>query len=71
MPFHSPSDFLQAESSLYSELDKLSAAWESLDRQLKTKVYDLAGLEERVSKSVVEVSRLFDVVIFSEFATAC
>ncbi|KAF8919838.1 BRE1 E3 ubiquitin ligase-domain-containing protein [Mucidula mucida] len=44
----------EAESSLYSELDKLSAAWESLDRQLKTKVYDLAGLEERVSKSVVE-----------------
>ncbi|KAF9051164.1 BRE1-domain-containing protein [Hymenopellis radicata] len=44
----------EAESSLYAELDKLSAAWESLDRQLKTKVYDLAGLEERASKSAVE-----------------
>ncbi|KAI0358367.1 BRE1-domain-containing protein [Trametes cingulata] len=44
----------QAESALYSELDKLSAAWEALDRQVKTKVYDLASLEERVAKAGVE-----------------
>ncbi|KAI0374105.1 BRE1-domain-containing protein [Pilatotrama ljubarskyi] len=44
----------QAESALYSELDKLSAAWEALDRQVKSKVYDLASLEERVTRAGVE-----------------
>ncbi|KAI0819960.1 BRE1-domain-containing protein [Trametes gibbosa] len=44
----------QAESALYSELDKLSAAWEALDRQVKSKVYDLSALEERVTKAGVE-----------------
>ncbi|KAI9060257.1 BRE1-domain-containing protein [Trametes sanguinea] len=45
----------QAESALYSELDKLSAAWEALDRQLKSKVYDLTAIEERMSKTNIEV----------------
>ncbi|KAH9858793.1 BRE1-domain-containing protein [Lenzites betulinus] len=44
----------QAESALYSELDKLSAAWEALDRQVKSKVYDLSALEERVTKAGIE-----------------
>ncbi|CDO75357.1 hypothetical protein BN946_scf184966.g25 [Trametes cinnabarina] len=44
----------QAETALYSELDKLSAAWEALDRQLKSKVYDLSAIEERMSKTNVD-----------------
>lgn len=46
----------QAESALYSELDKLSAAWETLDRQVKSKVYDLSALEDRIAKAGVDVS---------------
>ncbi|KAL1939862.1 hypothetical protein VTO73DRAFT_9562 [Trametes versicolor] len=44
----------QAESALYSELDKLSAAWETLDRQVKSKVYDLSALEDRIAKAGVD-----------------
>ncbi|OBZ67158.1 E3 ubiquitin-protein ligase BRE1 [Grifola frondosa] len=40
----------QAESALYSELDKLSAAWEALDRQVKSKVFELTAMEERLTK---------------------
>lgn len=47
---------LQAESALYSELDKLSAAWETLDRQVKSKVYDLSAMEDRIAKAGVDVS---------------
>ncbi len=47
---------MQAETSLYAELDKLSIAWEGLDRQLKNKVFDLSGLEERLVKSGLDVS---------------
>ncbi|KAK0241787.1 hypothetical protein EDD85DRAFT_820353 [Armillaria nabsnona] len=45
------SQHAEAETSLYAELDKLSIAWEGLDRQLKNKVFDLSGLEERLVKS--------------------
>lgn len=41
----------QAETSLYAELDKISAAWEALDRQVKNKVFDLSNMEERLTKS--------------------
>ncbi|KAI0328649.1 BRE1-domain-containing protein [Cubamyces sp. BRFM 1775] len=44
----------QAETALFAELDKLSAAWENLDRQVNSKVYDLSTLEERVQKAGVE-----------------
>ncbi|KAJ8462214.1 hypothetical protein ONZ51_g11039 [Trametes cubensis] len=44
----------QAESALFAELDKISAAWENLDRQVNSKVYDLSALEERVQKAGVE-----------------
>ncbi|OJT06362.1 E3 ubiquitin-protein ligase BRE1 [Trametes pubescens] len=44
----------QAESALYSELDKLSAAWETLDRQVKSKVYDLSAMEDRIAKAGVD-----------------
>jgi len=40
----------EAEISLYAELDKLSAAWEALDRQVKSKVFDLTVMEERLAK---------------------
>nr|VWO99564.1 E3 ubiquitin protein ligase (EC [Ganoderma boninense] len=40
----------QAESALYSEIEKLSSAWEVLDRQVKNKVFDLSALEDRMSK---------------------
>lgn len=45
----------QSEKSLFAELEKLSTAWEALDRQVKNKVFDLASLEDRVSRSSVEV----------------
>ncbi|KAF8740809.1 hypothetical protein AX14_007181 [Amanita brunnescens Koide BX004] len=40
----------QAEASLYVELEKLSTSWEALDRQVKSKVFDLAQLEERLTR---------------------
>lgn len=49
----------QAESALYAELDKLSAAWEALDRQVKSKVFDLAAMEDRLSKNALDVSFTF------------
>jgi hypothetical protein len=45
-----PGGSRQAETSLYAELDKLSAAWEALDRQVKNKVFDLTAMEERLQK---------------------
>ena len=45
---------------LYAELEKLSAAWEALDRQVKSKVFDLSAMEEKVSKSNLEVRVLPD-----------
>lgn len=40
----------QAESALYGEIEKLSSAWELLDRQVKNKVFDLSALEDRMAK---------------------
>ncbi|KXN91035.1 E3 ubiquitin-protein ligase BRE1 [Leucoagaricus sp. SymC.cos] len=47
----------EAEKALYAELDKLSSAWETLDRQVKSKVFDLAALEERLSKSQMDKAK--------------
>lgn len=33
----------------------MSAAWESLDRQVKSKVFDLSAMEERLTKSGLDV----------------
>ncbi|KAI0780121.1 BRE1-domain-containing protein [Fomes fomentarius] len=41
----------QAESAMYDELGKLSNAWEGLEKQIKKKVYDLASVEDRISKA--------------------
>lgn len=45
-----------ALNDVYSEVDKLSVAWETLDRQNKLKVFDLAALEEKLLKVTTEVS---------------
>ncbi|KAH9485124.1 E3 ubiquitin-protein ligase BRE1 [Psilocybe cubensis] len=47
----------ESESSLFVELEKLSALWEALDRQLKSKVFDLSSMEERLSKSAIEKAK--------------
>ena len=41
---------------MYGEIEKLSSAWELLDRQVKKKVFDLSALEDRMSKLNTEVS---------------
>lgn len=48
----------QAEDAIYAEVERLSGAWETLDEQLKSKVFNLAAAEERVAKSAHEVRRL-------------
>lgn len=45
----------QAETALYTELERLSAAWEALDKEVKTKILDSAAVEDRLGKSAVEV----------------
>ena len=46
---------VQAETSLYTELERLSTAWEALDKEVKIKVLDSAAVEDRLSKSAIEV----------------
>jgi len=48
--------FGKAEKSLYLELEKITSAWETLDKQIKNKIFDLSSLEERLSKSQMDVS---------------
>ena len=52
------SSSLQTEASIYAELDKLSAAWEALDKQVQSKVFDLSIIEDKFSKVVAEVSNM-------------
>lgn len=47
----------QAETSLYAELDRLSSAWEALDKELKSKVFDLTALEEKVKQISAEKAK--------------
>lgn len=47
--------YAQTETALYTELERLSAAWEALDKEVKTKSLDSAAVEDRLSKSAVEV----------------
>ncbi|KAI9456516.1 BRE1 E3 ubiquitin ligase-domain-containing protein, partial [Lactarius psammicola] len=39
-----------AEATLYDEIGKLSTAWESLQAQVTSKVFDLAAAEERIMR---------------------
>ncbi|KIK80873.1 hypothetical protein PAXRUDRAFT_833269 [Paxillus rubicundulus Ve08.2h10] len=41
----------QAETSLYAEIDRLSSLWENLDQQVKKKVFDLSGFEEKLQRA--------------------
>lgn len=40
---------------MYTELERLSSAWESLDRELKNKIYDLSTLDEQLKRLAAEV----------------
>lgn len=46
-----------AEGELFKELEKLSTAWETLEKQVKSKVFDLYQMEEKVSKAVMDRAR--------------
>lgn len=45
-----------AEATLYDEIGKLSTAWESLQAQVTSKVFDLVAAEERITKVNLDVS---------------
>ncbi|KAJ7594298.1 hypothetical protein C8J56DRAFT_926412 [Mycena floridula] len=47
----------QTEASLYAEIDKLSAAWEILEKQVKSKVFELVDVEERLAKSALDKAK--------------
>ncbi|KAI9511166.1 BRE1 E3 ubiquitin ligase-domain-containing protein [Russula earlei] len=46
-----------AEVALYDEIGKLSAAWESLQVQVSSKVFDLAAAEERIMKANLDKAK--------------
>lgn len=46
---------VQATNMLYGEIDRLSAAWSTLDEQNNLKVFNLVALEEKVQKLNVDV----------------
>lgn len=46
---------------MYAEVDKLSEAWETLDKQNKLKVFDLSVLEDKLLKVTTEVGGLTTV----------
>lgn len=41
---------------LYSEIERLSDAWQALDEQNASKVFNLAAIEERLQRLSAEVS---------------
>ncbi|KAJ7647129.1 BRE1 E3 ubiquitin ligase-domain-containing protein [Roridomyces roridus] len=47
----------QDKAPVFSELDQLSAAWEALDRQVKSKVFELKEMEDRVVKSGLDKAK--------------
>ncbi|KAI0256288.1 BRE1 E3 ubiquitin ligase-domain-containing protein [Lactifluus subvellereus] len=46
-----------AEAALYDEIGKLSAAWESLQSQVTSKVFDLAAAEERIMRANLDKAK--------------
>ncbi|KAA1474225.1 hypothetical protein DENSPDRAFT_873258 [Dentipellis sp. KUC8613] len=48
---------VQAEAAMYTELDQLSSVWESAEKQLKKKVFDLADMEQRIEKASQEKAK--------------
>ncbi|KAI0342170.1 hypothetical protein BDW22DRAFT_244091 [Trametopsis cervina] len=53
----------QAETSLYTEIDRLSAAWETLDKQAKSKVFDLSAMEDRLNKLGIEPNPTTSIIL--------
>ncbi|KAF9263329.1 BRE1-domain-containing protein [Marasmius fiardii PR-910] len=47
----------QTETMLYAEVEKLSAAWEALDTQVKGKVFDLTAMEDKLAKVLTEKAK--------------
>ena len=41
--------------ALYSEIERLSSSWQSLDEQVKVKVWNMAGTEDKLQRLSVEV----------------
>jgi E3 ubiquitin-protein ligase BRE1 len=40
---------------LCTEVERMSALWENLDKQLKSKIFDLSAMEEKLGKAMTEV----------------
>lgn len=51
----------QSTNALYTELEQLSKAWEALEQQNHSKVFDLKDAELKVSRLTTEVSCPFRV----------
>ncbi|CAE6518024.1 unnamed protein product [Rhizoctonia solani] len=49
-------------NDMYTEVDKLSVAWETLDRQNKLKVFDLLALEDKLLKKAKADNKYFQVM---------
>lgn len=49
--------YAQAETALYTELERLSTAWEALDKEVKNKSFDSAAVEDRLSKAAIEKAK--------------
>ncbi|KIM69037.1 hypothetical protein SCLCIDRAFT_1208453 [Scleroderma citrinum Foug A] len=47
----------QAESSLFAEVDRLSSSWENLEQQVKKKVFDLSGFEDKLQRALHEKAK--------------
>jgi hypothetical protein len=45
----------QNEATLFTEAQQLSTLWETMDRQLKNQISELANMEDRVSKGAADV----------------
>lgn len=45
----------KAQTQLDAEVDTLSVRWEALDRQLKSKVFELSAMEDRINKIGLDV----------------
>ncbi|GJJ06320.1 hypothetical protein Clacol_000511 [Clathrus columnatus] len=46
-----------ASNELFSEIERLSAAWEALDRQNKSKIFDMDGVEVKLQKLTAEKAK--------------
>lgn len=52
------SKYSKEPSMLCTEVERMSALWENLDKQLKSKIFDLSSMEEKLNKSLTEVRNL-------------